>query len=121
MKYVLSITLCCTFFRLFGVRTTVPGATHPLNSGPSSNSCIELITWKIDSLDPRYDLDEEILKDIMTDVSKLWSDAVGRKLFAYSDRGVVTLNLIYSDEQKYTEDRQQKVDQINKMKKNLLR
>lgn len=117
MKYALSITLCCSCFFLYESGLAAAGETHSLNSGFTSNGCMELITWKIGSLDSRYKLEEESLKNIMAKVSKLWSHAVGRKLFAYSDSGVVTVNLIYSDIQKYTEDKQQIVSQIHEMKR----
>jgi predicted Zn-dependent protease len=53
----------------------------------------------------------------MSDVENLWSDAVKQPLIQYSDSGDVAINLIYSENQKFTDNEQQLSQQINEMRK----
>lgn len=117
MKYNLVIIFCFAFFFLDGIRLSVSGEDHPSKNEKITSSCSDPITWRIGRIDSRFSVNEETLKRIMKDVSKLWSDAAGTELIAYSDSGEVALNLIYSDNQKYTEDEQQMSDRINEMRK----
>lgn len=117
MKYILTITFCFTFLFLDGIRLSVSGENHSKKTEPVVSICSEPVTWRIGRIDSRYNVDEQTLKRIMKDVSKLWSDALGTQLIAYSDSGEVALNLIYSDNQKYTEDEQHMSERINDMRK----
>ncbi|MDZ7718854.1 MAG: matrixin family metalloprotease [Balneolaceae bacterium] len=92
-----------------------------INSSPNdstSSDCSEPITWRIGSIDQRFDLNKDDLRRIMKDVRNLWSDAANRTLIQYSDSGEVAINLIYSENQKFTENEQQLSGQIKKMRHN---
>ena len=82
----------------------------------TDSECSEILTWKIGDLDPRFNVDRETLKGLMSEVSGFWKDASGGSLIRYSDSGDLTLNLIYSDQQKYTDDEKLLSERIRKMR-----
>lgn len=79
--------------------------------------CSKPVTWRVGYIDSRFDIEPADLKNIMSDVEQLWSDAVDQKLIQYSDSGEVAVNLIYSENQKFTDSEQQLSEQINRMRK----
>lgn len=117
MKIILTIIFCFTFLFLDGIRLSVFGKNHSKKTEPVVSICSEPVTWRIGRIDSRNNVDEQTLKRIMEDVSELWSDAAGTELIAYSDSGDAALNLIYSDNQRYTEDEQHMSERINEMRK----
>lgn len=117
MKSTLAFILCVAFLALDGIRLPVLGENSPSNTNFTGNSCTDTVTWRIGSIDSRYNIEKETLQRIMNEVSKLWSDAAGTQAIAYSDSGEIILNFIYSDAQKYTEDEQQMSSRINEMRK----
>lgn len=117
MKYILVISFCFAFLATNGIRVSASGEYLQANPDSINNNCSEPVTWRIGSIDSRYSINEETLKSIMADIGELWSGAIGGELVAYSDSGDVALNLIYSDEQKFTEDEQRMSERINEMRK----
>lgn len=83
-----------------------------------TGGCPQPITWRIEHIDPRFDIKSTELRELMSEVGDLWTGAVNENLLTYSDSGEVALNLIYSDEQKFTEDEQKLSRRINSMKLN---
>ena len=109
MKYNVIILFLCSVLMIGSM-------SSPKTAGPSSPSCTEPLTWRIASIDPRFELDKNTLKRVMNEAAKLWSDALGQKLMVYSDSGEVALNLIYSDAQKFTDNEQELYQEINNKK-----
>ncbi len=65
--------------------------------------CKTPIEYNIGTLDPRFGVTkEQFLTDIST-AGMLWSDAEGKKLFEYNPNGSLTINLVYDDRQKITQ------------------
>jgi hypothetical protein len=65
--------------------------------------CKNPIEYKIGELDPRFGVSkEQFLIDIDT-AGNLWSDAMGKALFTYNPNGNLTINLVYDDRQKITQ------------------
>lgn len=117
MRYLLIIFASCffVFIQSYGVSTS---ANHPPALTDSiSSDCSQPVTWKPGSIDPRFEVTEADLLTIMNDVQNLWSEAVDTHLIEYSDSGEVTINLIYSEYQKFTDDEQELFEQISKMKR----
>lgn len=52
----------------------------------------------------------------MADVGKIWSRAAGKQLIAHNDSGEVAINFIYTEEQKTTDNEQQLLKRINRLK-----
>ncbi|MDX1641579.1 MAG: hypothetical protein R3220_07765, partial [Balneolaceae bacterium] len=80
MKYILTFTFCVVFLFMDGIRLSISGENNSADTGSSLNNCLQPITWRIGSIDSRYNIEEETLKRIMTEVSKLWSEAIGTKI-----------------------------------------
>ncbi len=61
--------------------------------------CATPITYKLGSFDNRFGISrEEFLKDISQSMS-IWEKPIGIKLFQYSDKGNLTINLIFDQRQ----------------------
>ncbi len=64
--------------------------------------CTSPITYKIGTFDTNFGISkQDFLKDI-NKASSLWSNAVNKALFAYDEKGSLTINLIYDNRQKTT-------------------
>jgi len=65
--------------------------------------CRQPIAYKIGTIDPRFKVSQA---DFETDIAKaasLWSSAAHKALFKYDPNGALTINLIYDDRQKLTQ------------------
>ena len=117
MRNLLVISLSCFLITGFicGSLATAQSLASPADS--ILTNCSEPITWTVGNIDQRFDINPSDLKSMMSDVEKLWSDAVNQTLIQYSDSGEVAINLIYSENQKFTDNEQQLSEQINEMRK----
>jgi hypothetical protein len=71
---------------------------------PTISPCTTTMGYKLGAFDARFGISkEDFLKEIEKG-SKLWSDALGKKLFEYDEKGPLTINLIYDDRQARTVD-----------------
>lgn len=119
MRYPLIIVLLSCLFVVmnsYAQSTLSSGAPVPIDS--ISVECTQPLTWRVGSIDPRFEIDREILIQLMKDVQNLWSDAMDTPLIEYSDNGEVVINFIYSEDQKITDNERGLSEKINKMKKN---
>lgn len=108
-------------FSYFIIAVFICAAIAPAQSVSSVDTtlkdCSGPITWSVGSIDSEFNITPSDLKDIMSDVERLWSDAVDQNLIEYSDSGSVAINLIYSENQKFTDNEQKLSEQINVMRK----
>lgn len=116
MRYTLVILLSCflLFLDSYPLSASVVSASR---NDSTSVDCSNPITWKVGSIDSRFRINQDDIKSIMNDVESLWGNAVNQNLIQFSDSGEVAINLIYSDRQKFTDNKQKLSDQINKMRK----
>lgn len=68
--------------------------------------CAEPLTYRFGDIDSRYNITEKQLANIMKEVEDLWETALNRNLLKYHPDGKVAIRLIYSEEQRRTEDEQ---------------
>jgi|GEM_PF-594882 len=113
-RYFFFLTACLATF-LAAAETMQSQSLFP-SGGETEAECVQTITWKIGSVDARFDMDNDSLKSIVQSVSDLWSEAAGYPVIAYDPDGEVELNLYYTDQQQYTEDEQQLSDKINRLR-----
>jgi hypothetical protein len=76
--------------------------------------CTSPITYRIGTFDTRFGITE---KDFLVSVKKasdLWSASVGKELFTYDPKGKLTINLIYDERQKTTQQNQELQADIKK-------
>lgn len=113
-RYFFFLTTCLATF-LAAAETMQSQSLFP-SGGETEAECAQTITWKIGSVDARFDMDNDSLKSIVQSVSDLWSEAAGYPVIAYDPDGEVELNLYYTDQQQYTEDKQQLSDRIERLR-----
>lgn len=65
--------------------------------------CTITETYRIGSIDPRFGISTSTLQKDLEKASSLWNDASGKKLFAYDEQGIITVNLIYDSRQEMTQ------------------
>lgn len=68
--------------------------------------CAEPLTYRFGDIDSRYNITKKQLASIMKEVEDLWATALDRDLLDYHPDGKVVIRLIYSEEQRRTEDEQ---------------
>ena len=74
------------------------------NSIKTLEPCEEPLTYKLGNIDSRYDINRNQLAEVMGKVEKLWSHALDKQILRYDPDGKVTIQLVYSEEQKRTEN-----------------
>ncbi|MDZ7681078.1 MAG: hypothetical protein U5J63_05025 [Fodinibius sp.] len=72
----------------------------------STEPCQQPLTYRIGDIDSRFNISQQELKAIMKEVESLWATALDRQLLEYNTDGKVAIHLVYSDEQKRTEEEQ---------------
>ena len=78
--------------------------------------CQNPIEYKIGALDPRFGVSQSAFLADIQEASNLWSTAAGKKLFAYNPKGNLTINLVYDDRQKITQQENALTTDINQNK-----
>ncbi len=69
--------------------------------------CKQPIEYNIGTIDPRFGVSEAEFKADIREAGNLWSIAAGKTLFEYNPKGSLTINLIYDDRQKITQQERQ--------------
>jgi hypothetical protein len=75
--------------------------------------CKKPVEYKIGTIDPRFGVSAADFKKDIAEAGNLWSAATGKTLFEYSDQGALTINLIYDDRQKITQQEKQLSNNID--------
>lgn len=65
--------------------------------------CETPISYRLGTVDPRFNLSREAFLEDITEAESLWEEAFGKPLFSYSARGDVEINLIYDIRQEATQ------------------
>jgi uncharacterized protein YukE len=86
--------------------------------GEPAVECNQTVTWKFGTIDPRFEVDEDSLKNIVQSISDLWSKAAGYTAIAYDPDGEIDINFYYTEQQQYTEDEQQLSNRIDRLRQN---
>jgi chaperonin cofactor prefoldin len=82
----------------------------------SEHQCHEPLTWRIGKIDARFGIDAEALIQLMEEAAALWSDAAGTPLVEYDPNGQVTVNLFYSDQQRFTDNKESLLNEIKTLR-----
>lgn len=104
MKNFLSFFVLVVFAGALLIFITDTGriSTNALATQP----CEEPLTYRIGDIDARFNLSNQQLTAVMSEVEDLWEMTSDRNLLEYKGDGKVVIDLIYSKEQKRTEDEQ---------------
>lgn len=76
--------------------------------------CVSPISYKIGSFDKNFGISQKEFLQALEQASKIWSDPAGKKLFVYDPDGDLTINLIYDERQKTTQQNQELQADIQK-------
>lgn len=74
---------------------------------PNDVPCQTTLTYKLGEIHSQYNISRSELADIMKEVEKLWSTPLNKDLVDASEDGSVTINLVYSDNQQWTDAERQ--------------
>ncbi len=61
--------------------------------------CPVPLTYKIGSIDERFNTSDEEVRNIISGAESMWEDATGRNLFTYADDGKLTINFVFDERQ----------------------
>ncbi len=76
--------------------------------------CTSPITYRIGTFDTRFGITEKAFLDSVEKASSVWSESAGKELFMYDPKGKLTINLIYDERQKTTQQNQELQADIKK-------
>lgn len=78
----------------------------------SLHPCDKPITYRIDTIDPKFNISRDKFAADVDAASKIWSNGQGENLFVYNPTGKLSINLIY-------DERQAESTKINQLDKQL--
>jgi predicted Zn-dependent protease len=62
-------------------------------------ACDEPLSYRIGTIDPRFDISDEEVKEAMQVAASLWSEAIDRPLAYYAEDGDIEIDFIYDERQ----------------------
>jgi hypothetical protein len=65
--------------------------------------CYEAITYRIGSVDPRFNMSADQFRASLRDAENIWETPSGKDLFRYDPNGILTVNLAYDARQEATD------------------
>lgn len=65
--------------------------------------CSEPLTFQVGEIDERFNISEERMTEVLRNISRAWSEAVGAEVMKYSNDGEIQVNLVYDSEQQITD------------------
>lgn len=62
--------------------------------------CSEPIAYRIDTVDPEFNLSKEKFIEYSKQATEIWNDSYGKTLFVYDPAGNLSVNLVYDERQR---------------------
>ncbi len=78
--------------------------------------CQSAIQYKIGTFDNRFGISQKDFLNVVFRASKIWENPINKNLFEYNSKGNLTINLIYDNRQKVTQENAVLKADINKVK-----
>lgn len=66
---------------------------------PTKSVCDDPVTYKIGTIDPRFNINEDFIKEKLEEAEKIWELAYGKDLFTYDPDSKLEINFIYDERQ----------------------
>jgi len=85
----------------------------------SYSLCDSPIKYKIETVDPKFNLSKEEFSQDVDQASKIWEQPIGKELFAYDPKGELSVNLIFDERQSLTNQINQLEEKVQENKQNL--
>lgn len=84
---------------LIGDPTNSQIASYSINAAP----CQEPLTYRIGTIDDRFNISEQDILAAFDDASNAWSGVIDKTLIEYAEDGEILVNLFYSEDQEISE------------------
>lgn len=73
-------------------------------SDNTASPCDTVLTYRLGDIDSRFHITENKVKEVMKEVERLWSGALGKELLTYREDGQIAIHFEYGEQQKFFED-----------------
>lgn len=120
VKAVIASASILAFVLLGGLLTFSQNGSFLSSSSDVTPPCDAPLTYRFGDIDTRFNISEEELANVMTQVEELWATALDKDLLDFDKKGQVVIHLVYSKEQRRTQEEKAfakrievKEDQIN--------
>lgn len=117
MKKILFFLLLALILIFGGV--SIAGGFTNFDKFLSRSACDKPLEYRIGSIDPRFNLTEDKLIAQIGEAEKIWEEASGRDLFAYSSTATLTVNMVYDRRQSLHSEIDQLEGQLESQKGDL--
>lgn len=81
--------------------------------------CDTPVEYRIDTVDPRFNITKEELAGDVDEAQKIWSKAYGRNLFVYNSNGKLSINLVFDKRQQLKNEIGQMENQVKTQEKTI--
>lgn len=93
---VFLLVLITIFSSIFFFRQNIEERLHPL---VYFSYCDQPIRYKIGSVDPRFDISEDQLKNDAQEAADIWNIIESKQLFVFDPTAELTINMVYDERQ----------------------
>ncbi len=76
--------------------------TSSLSNLFSYSVCDQPIPYRIDTVDPKFNLSREDFSSDINEATQIWERPINKNLFVYDQKGILSINLIYDERQSLT-------------------
>lgn len=91
----------------------------PLENLFSYSICDRPIHYRVDTVDPKFNLSRDDFQNDISQASKIWSDSINKNLFIFDPKGDLSINLIYDERQSLTSQINQLENSVSSDKQSL--
>ena len=102
MRFIFKLLIAALFFGI-GIYLFLRMDTTPDSHIADINPCVSPVTYRIGDIDTRFGVTSRDVRELMEQVTQLWSEAAGMPIAFYSEEGDVVVQLLYDDRQQMTE------------------
>ncbi|MCL4365731.1 matrixin family metalloprotease [Patescibacteria group bacterium] len=95
-----------------GAKIALPSLINLL----SYSFCDQPVSFRIGTVDPRFNLSRETFLSDVKQAAYIWDSAIGKKLFIYDPKGDLSINLVYDERQFLTSRINQLTNQVQSEK-----
>lgn len=86
-------------FSVVGLVLLNPSAKEYLAFKFSYSQCDQPIKYRVDTVDPKFNLSKEAFGKNVASAASIWAKAYGKDIFVYDSQGELSINLIYDERQ----------------------
>src|ERR1700694_4570184 len=97
MKKLLSLFLIIISLLFYYLNKDIVNSR--INGFIYQSPCDTPLSYRIDSIDPKFNINKDVFLNNIQDAGDIWSKAAGNKLFIYKPDGKLSINLIYDERQ----------------------